>query len=488
MVVDNFVKQAQRNPNMSALKTRDNSITYQQLMEKVYEMASYINDMGLDRNEPIGLAFPNSIEFVALMFACELNGHPSVLFGAALKSSELCYHVQNLGLRMVLACSRLTSEMEMTGARKILSMEQNIDCWRFEGQSVTGEFVNGDFICQLTSGTNGIPKAVIRTEEAVWREIFDIAKTFELSEKDIVLTIPPIHHSYGLIGGTLTPLCFGATTILLDGFMPAEVINVIETEHTSILFAVPFMYHILNKSMQMRVADFSSLRLCLSAGAPMSRDIASEFLKYSGKFICQDYGSTEAGTICLNLNTNEYEKAVGLPLGDHDIKIVGEHSIQLPVGETGEIWIKSGATARCYLYPKSLNDIAFNGKWFNTGDLGYVDKDGYIYIIGRKSSMINVAGLKVDPAEVEKVISKIPGVEEVAVVGIDSETSGQVIKAVIAVSIDIGEINVVQFCKKHLSDYKIPRIIQFVKDLPKTTTGKVLRKHLIFGEEDKNAC
>ncbi len=484
MLVKKFIVQAERVENNIALKTRNGEWTYGQLLKQIHEMTESVYYGGLHRLEPIGVALPNSVEFIRVLFANRFLKHPSVLLGTALKPWELRYHVENAGIRRVFASPALALTMREAGAVEQISVDPFIDCWQFRVEPATKCFLEDDFIYQLTSGTNGIPKAAVRTEEAVLSEVVDTVGAIRLTREDVVLTIPPIHHSYGLIGGTLAPLYTGSRLVLLDGFIPAEVVNVIEAERVTILFAVPFMYHLLNRTVLQHSVDFSSLRLCLSAGAPMSLDIARAFYDRFNKVICQDYGSTETGVICLNLDPEGHSRSVGVPVGNKLVRVFDEDERPLPTGSPGGIKVKSNATARAYLYPRQLNEIAFHDGWYDTGDLGYVDLDGYVYVSGRKSSLINVAGLKVDPVEVENVIAEIPGVKEVAVVGVNSHSTGQVVKAVVVTSRPLDEFTIVQFCKQRLAHFKVPRIIEFMKELPRSATGKVLRKYLAYGEGD----
>lgn len=477
MVVNKFLTQAEKSKDEVALKTRAGEWTYEQLKDAVLEMSEVIQKNGLEDNEPIGIAFANSFEFVVMLLAASYSGRASLLLGARLKAREISHHISITSLKVVYAAKSMEAVMSEAGAKKINSHNADINCWRFEQQKNTQDFVEGDFICQLTSGTNGLPKIAVRTEDAVWNEIYETANMLDITEKDSFLTIPPIHHSYGLIAGTLLPLCYGAKLTLLDGFMPSEVIDIVTKQKPSLLFAVPFMYHLINSALSSKKADFLSLRYCISAGAPMKQEVADEFYKRFDCSISQDYGSTEIGVICLNTDTINNPNSVGVTVSG-DIKIVDEHGNELPRDVKGEIILKSKSTARAYIYPKELNQTAYNKEWFRIGDIGYVDKDGYVHVCGRKSSIINVAGLKVDPSEVENIIAQIEGVIEVAVIGIESNSSGQVVKAVISASQPLEEAKIIHHCKKNLSDYKIPRIIKFVKELPRGQTGKVLRKYL----------
>lgn len=469
---------AYRDSGKVILKTCNHVVTYKQLAERILQMKDCICSYGMENQEPIGLAFPNSMEFVTSMLAAELAGHPAVLLGAMLKPREINFHIRHSGTRIVLANSSLSQYMHEAGGELTGSLFDTIECWRFDNENTSDKFKSGDFICQLTSGTNGISKGVVRTSEAVFTEVNETIHEIKLNDRDIVLTIPPIHHSYGLIAGILAPLCSAAQVILLDGFISADVKKIIETERATILLAVPFMYHLLNQMKGIQQTDFSSLRLCLSAGAPMHEEVAKTFQRCFGKIVSQDYGSTETGVMCLNFNPDKITNTVGKPVGSRLIRTFGENGEILPYGEKGELRTLSKADTRAYIYPEELNKTAFKDGWLGLGDIGWVDTNGYVYVSGRKSNMINVAGMKVDPEEVEKVIMAIPGIKETAVVGVNASVGGHVVKAfIVAEDKSMDKSLIIQHCRKNLSSFKIPRSIEFIEELPRSQTGKILRKH-----------
>ncbi len=461
------------------LKTRSGSWTINEIIQDINEAANRIESFGMQPNEPLGLAFPNCREFIIFLLACEMTGHPAVLLGAMLKPREIIYHVKNSGIKKMLASPRLSKFMEEAGGVKQDKTLLSEDFWLFENKEVKG-LAFGDVVCQLTSGTNGMSKGVIRTSVAILSELETVINELKLTDEDTVLVIPPIHHAFGLMLGALPALCSGARLILMDGFIPADVRKTIEEEKVSAVFAVPFMYHLLNQSTLSSSPDFSSLRVCVTGGASLHHDVTKAFLDRFGQVIYNSYGSTETGAMTISKDTFCCANAVGKPLANRDIRAFDENGILLPPGETGLLFSKSEANARRYLYPENLNEDAFRNGWYNTGDMGSVDEDGVVYVAGRKNNMINVAGLKVDPSEVEEVIAGIDGIKEVVVVGINNGAGGHVVKAVIVSDkVVVDKKHILDVCKKNLADYKLPRVIEFVDQLPRSQTGKILRKCLI---------
>ena len=487
---DLLAKAANQFPDKQALITNARALSYHQLLCDVDSAAECLNQLGLMKNEPIGIAYHNSIEFVTLLFACAKLKIPAVLLGVYLKQSELMYYIKNIGIGKVIASNDMDSVMRGAGRRIELLEKTSFNFWSFP-ENCKAQFNDGDLYCQLTSGTNGMSKASIRTEEAIINEIKNTIEIMQFTHNDSFITLTPIHHSYGLIAGTLAPLTLGAQLYLAVNFVPADIIHEIDTRQSTVMLAVPYMYHLFsqtirNRNVKLPAEHLLSLRYCISAGASMHETVESEFYDVFGKKITQDYGSTETGVMCINKNLIQYKSSVGVPVGDSQIKAFNDAGEALPENKTGELRIKSKSTARAYIYPVELNQDAFHDGWFSTGDLGYVNSTGCVFVVSRKTNIINVAGMKVDPIEVENIIMKIPGVVEAAVVGVDMGPSGQAVKAYIVSERKIDDMDIVLFCKENISHFKIPKYIEFVDKLPKSQTGKVIRKYLI-GSDHENS-
>jgi long-chain acyl-CoA synthetase len=244
------------------------------------------------------------------------------------------------------------------------------------------------------------------------------------------------------------------------------------------------MYDMLTRTYLEEKVDFSSLRICFSAGAKLSAKVAEDFTGRFGVRINQQYGSTETGTMAVNLYPDGFDdvNSVGLPLPGREMKVVDENHHELPGGEEGEIKILSPGNTKGYLHLEELNNEKFRDGWYFTGDIGRMDSNGNIYITGRKIAFINVAGLKVDPFEVEGALLSIDAIKECAVVGKQDETKHrEIVKAFVVIDKEkeITVKNVKKACKERLADYKVPQEIEFVNELPKSPTGKILMKYLL---------
>ncbi len=334
----------------------------------------------------------------------------------------------------------------------------------------------GDFIGQLTSGVDDPSRIAVRTHTAVWTEIERSAEAFRLTAHDTVFVLSAISHSYGLIGGTLAPLCHGARVILADRFVPDEVFRTARRLRPTLLLTTPVGYRALTDASEGTREDLASVRLCLSAGAPLPRDVDDRFAGRFGSRICQDYGTTEVGLICLRLAwTPQRAHSVGQPLPHISLTIV-DGSELLP-GRRGEVVVRSSALARGYLGMQPIGASGLTDDRFATGDLGWLDGKGDLFLAGRKTSLIHVAGAEIDPAEVEAVIGTLPGVREVAVVGVPGPPPGERLKAVV-VAEGITAAGIRQHCRGRLADRAVPEIIEFREAIPRTPAGKVLRRVL----------
>ena len=261
------------------------------------------------------------------------------------------------------------------------------------------------------------------------------------------------------------------------------MLELIEQEQITILPAVPYIFNTLAETPIDTPADLSSLKLCFSAGNFLSKDIFDKFRERFGVPVRQLYGCTEAGSIAINLDEQPEKtfSSVGRPLQNIKIKIVNDQGDELSVGEIGEVLIESMALTSGYYNMPELNQQAFKNGAFSTGDLGKIDSAGRLYITGRKKILIDTGGRKVDPIEIEDVLLAHSKIEEAVVVGMQGFFAGEIIKAVIVTkgSEDCQAQEISSHCKERLAEFKVPKIIEFREEIPKSPLGKILRKALV---------
>jgi long-chain acyl-CoA synthetase len=243
---------------------------------------------------------------------------------------------------------------------------------------------------------------------------------------------------------------------------------------------VPFNFRLMAEAPA--GADLASLRLLFSAGTALPRPSFEAFGERFGLLVRQLYGSTEAGFMTANLDPDPVAtfESVGTPAGDVEIRIVDEDGDTLPPGEEGEVLVNSPAMTEGYSDMEDLNREAFRDGYFHTGDLGRLDDEGRLYLTGRKKLLIEVGGYKVDPIEVQDVVVAHPKVREAVVVGAEGRVEGEeLVKAVVVPDEDVDDRELVEFCRERLANFKVPQIVEFREEIPKSPLGKVLRKYLV---------
>lgn len=476
MIYKAIMDNVKRVPEKIALIDNGTEISYKIFGETIHAIEHEMAEMLFDK-EPIGICMDNALEFLTCLCAADNLNHPVLLLNTSFGNSEIIYHLKNAHVRYVICFEKMAKTFQNFGGR-LIKRYSRLYFYEFSIEIDTKKYKNGDYICQLTSGSEGESKGVIRTKQQVWQEIQETLLLTGLEENDIFFTIPSLCHSYGLIAGAILPLVLGATLILTNKFNAAGTTKIISKYHVSILFMVPFMYELILKAQCDDKVELSSLRMCFSAGAALPEYVSRKFHDLFNIYIVSDYGSTETGVMCINTEPMKKPDSVGKVVGNRQIVVVDDNGNILKSNEVGKILTKSDCNLRCYLYPERFNEN-FQQGWLRIGDVGYIDEDNFVYIIKRDRNFINVGGEKVDPYEVEKIIQEIPEVHEVVVVGQPSDLYGEVVKAVVVKSGDINKIQIVQYCLNRISAYKIPKIIEFVDSIPKNSSGKILKKYMI---------
>jgi long-chain acyl-CoA synthetase len=469
---------AHTSPERLALIDSSRVLTFGQLCAGISSCASLLSAHGVGEQQAIGLLLPSCATFAAALLGIAKVGSSAILFPPTLTSTELLQYCQETGTQLILSDPAHRALATTAGGRVVENGPADLQVVRFDIPPATA-LQRGDFLGQLTSGADSLPKVAIRTAAAVWNEIEDFADEIALTARDAVLVLSSIVHSYGLIGGTLAPLCRGTCVILRDRFVPQEVLELIHHERPTILYAVPVMYRALTTAPSSGAKELASLRLCFSAGAPLPRDVDDGFALRFGRRISQNYGTTEAGVISARLEwTPRLRESVGRPVRHRTVTIVNADGRPQRTGSVGGVMVQSPALARAYLIKEGeCGPTALDGGRFRTGDLGWMDEDGHLFLAGRTSQIIHIAGATIDIAEVEAVITGLPGVQEVAVVRVPHHDREDGLKAVV-VAKGISRADVLQHCRRHLSRIGVPKIVEFRAALPRTPAGKILRRAL----------
>jgi acyl-CoA synthetase (AMP-forming)/AMP-acid ligase II len=326
-----------------------------------------------------------------------------------------------------------------------------------------------------TSGTTGTPKGAVReTGGGETAALLGVLSMVPFDEDDVVLVPAPLFHAFGLLTFSLT-LLVGATTVLPDGFDAAETFGLVERHRATGLAAVPVM---LRRMLQTddpaaEEADLSSLRALLASGDAMPPELRADIAERFGPVLHDLYGSTEAGWVAVATPEVLADRpdSAGRTVPGVEVRILDEDEREVAAGEHGEIHVTSAARFKGYTHESSSDDGAVA-----TGDLGYVDEDGLVYVAGRADDMVIIGGENVYPVEVEAVIDQIDAVDDAAVIGVDDEDLGQVLAAFVTGEVAPDQVR--DRCKQELASFKVPRQVEVLDSLPRTTTGKLRRGEL----------
>jgi long-chain acyl-CoA synthetase len=477
----------------AAVIYRDRTFTFRTIDEQVEYLFDRLAKRVITDQPRIGILADNNPLFVCSLLAVARIGASAVLFSTYLKKYEIQDCVEEAGIQLLITDKKLDDTVENLPLEKSLvhsgtnSVLADHSIWYIsqptkdvDDSQHSERLRDREFILQFTSGVSGKSRLVSRSYSNVIDEIMKFSNTVAVTKEDVFICPVPLFHAYGLINGFLPSFHMGSRLILMEKFVPNDFIILVEKYRPTLFLGVPFMYSLLGQTFLPEKVDFSCFRFCFSAGAKLSEDAARDFTSRFGVRPSQLYGSTETGIISVNLYEDGFSdvNSVGKPIEGRVVRIVDDVDQALPTGEGGEIKIRSTATTKGYLNREELNREVFNDGWFFTGDVGKLDDEGNLYVVGRKSSFINVAGLKVDPSEVENVLVLNDAVVECAVVGVPRQGVGETVKAYMVLQKDISRREIWSFCRERLADHKVPREIEFVPELPRSPTGKILKKYL----------
>jgi long-chain acyl-CoA synthetase len=442
-------------PHGEAIVYGDRRISHGELLARVECVAEGLRERGIRSGDAVGLVLPNGPAFVTAFLAITGIGAIVVPLNPQFKVDELAFCLNACGARHVIADDGEVEAMVEAGSQG----------------PIEPRLPEETCLYQFSSGSTGRPKRLARTHGNLWAE----AESYTwIGSDDRLFCAVPLFHTYGLGCCLVSAVRNGATLVFLDSSYPfvlsrTRALQLLERERATVFPGVPFHYrHLADAPVD---ADLSALRLCFSAGTALPQDVFDAFLERFGIAVRQLYGSTETGTLTVNLEPDPVATAasVGAPTGRVRVRV-----------ESGEVVVSSPAMTRGYADDPELTGHAFRGGWFHTGDLGWLDDVGRLHVTGRRKLLIEVAGHKVDPIEIEDVLAVHPSVREAVVVGVPDGTRGEEsVKAVIVPANGVHEREVIEFCQQRLANFKVPRIVEFRDEIPRSPLGKILRKYLV---------
>ncbi|MEZ4288281.1 MAG: AMP-binding protein [Polyangiales bacterium] len=459
------------------------------LQQRASAIASLLADIDCKPGDKIALYLDNSIEFVDVFFGVLMSAMTVVPIPISYTPPEIGARLRHSNSRAIIV--RNADTLKSNKWRHALDLKRIIaldDCPKQGSKNLQStndidvKHVDPDDIAMLlyTSGTTGSAKAACISHRALTTHTKALVRdSLQLQNGDKVLGVLPFTHSYGLRMTVLAPLIAGATTYFHTEFDPLRSLETICSENIDWIAAVPTMFSAWANCES--APKPTSLRWCLSAGAPLSIDIGARAEKALNASIRQGYGLTEATFCTINAPPDDaIAESVGKPVGDVSIRIVDASANDVPQGTSGEVWVHGSNLMRGYLDDvQDTAEVLANG-WLRTGDVGYLDEFGRLYLIDRIKDVVLVGGRNVYPAEVENILTQHPSVAQAAVFGIPHDHYGEEIVA--AIVLHPGTKPTVEdldkWIRERLANFKVPRRYFFIDSFPTTASGKISKREL----------
>ena len=496
---------AKHHANTVFINYYDEIVTYNDLDIRTDSFASYLDETGIKKGDVISFMMGNSPAFFDVLLGTQKTGAIGCPISCWWQAEEVTYLVKDCQPKVLIIDSeylQIINEIkdQIPSVKKILvNTESDLSAeFPFEKLPEIIKQYSGkknplspkpDDIASLmyTSGTTGNPKGVMLTHESIICASRIKTLHIPVSPGEKALCVLPLFHSGGLNDLAFSSIYAAATIVLRKNFSAKEFWDCVEKYQINAFYIVPTMWNILLRIEESKKVDTSTLRFGLSGAAPIPPEQLDECERRFHVPILEAYGLTEnTGGITSNQINNRKNRSIGKLLPELELKIAGDNKEDLPAGEIGEIAVKGQTVMKGYWNKPEATIETIQDGWLYTGDIGYSDDDGFLYIVDRKKDMIIRGGVNVYPKEIENIIVTHPKVDEAAVIPEAHDKYGQVGKACIVVKRgeNLTENEIIEFCKKKLAEYKIPNSFLFRASLPKNAVGKIVKKQLI--EEIEN--
>ena len=487
-----LIAHARREPDRVALRIDDEVVTYGDLVARAARGAREMLAAGVTPGGTVAVMVPNSVEFFVALHAAGRIGAITVPINVHFKADEVGWIVRDSGAQAVVVSRELVAALaDVDDVARIV-----IDDGWAKDDGTDGDFEDdgaevavadpGDgwpTTMAYTSGTTGRPKGVAIGEDDFRRRAVGVAASgerWELGPDDVHLLVGPSYHS-GPGFWAQMHLAFGGSVVIMANWDAAGALALIERHGVTNTHMVPanFSRLLALPERQRNRYDLSSLKIVVHAAAPCPVDLKREFMDFVGADkVWEYYGASEGGgTVISPQEWISHPGSVGRPFPGNEFVILDDDGNPLPPGGAGTVWVKPAASSFEYHNDPAKTAEAHRDGFFTVGDAGYLDEDGYLYLTDRKADMVISGGVNIYPREIEECLFRHPGIVDCAVLGVPDDEWGEVLYAVVQRSDpDLDEAGVVEWVRERLADYKRPRIVELVDELPRDPNGKV-RKH-----------
>ena len=526
---DILEKSCQRFADLPAYSNMGVTLRYRDIDRLSRDFGAYLQGLGLDKGARVAIMMPNVLQYPIALFGALRAGLTVVNVNPLYTPRELEHQLNDSGSTVIVIIENfahtLQEVLDKTPVKTVITTElgdlfpfpkrplvnfvvkhvkKMVPAWRIPGavpfrqalsqgagQTLTDVPLNHDDIAflQYTGGTTGVSKGAMLTHGNMVANLQQASAWLSPSSKpaeETIITALPLYHIFSLTANCLTFMKVGGHNILITNprDMPGFVKELSKVRFTGIS-GVNTLFNGLLHTPGFERLNFSALKLCLSGGMALQRAVAERWKQVTGVSLIEGYGLTETSpAVTFNpLTLPEYNGSIGLPMPSTELSIRNDEGQELGLGEAGEICVRGPQVMRGYWNrPEETAQVMTRDGYLRTGDIGYVDERGYVRIVDRKKDMILVSGFNVYPNEIEDVAAHHPGVLEVAAVGVPDEKSGEAVKLVVVKKDPaLTAEALIEHCRQQLAGYKIPRLVEFRTELPKTNVGKILRRLLREG-------
>jgi long-chain acyl-CoA synthetase len=524
-----FEKACQTYADKVAYISMGREITYRQLDVEAREFAGWLQSKGMKKGDRVALMMPNILQYPVALFGTLRAGCVVVNCNPLYTPRELEHQLKDSGAAAIVIVENfahtlqqvishtavkhvvVTSMGEKLGGLKgaivnfvVRRIKKMVPAWHLPGAISfktalaqgrksgfkTVALTQGDLaFLQYTGGTTGVSKGAMLTHANIASNVtqaYSWIKPVVREGEEMIITALPLYHVFALTANCLTFLMIGARNLLIAN--PRDIPGFVKEWRkypVTVVTGVNTLFNALLNNAEFGKLDFSTMRVTLGGGMAVQGPVAERWRKVTGVPLLQAYGLTETSPAAtINpLDMNEFNGAIGLPISSTEISIRDDYGSEVPQGQVGEICIKGPQVMKGYWQrPEETANVFYPDGSLRTGDMGYVDKQGFVFLVDRKKDMILVSGFNVYPNEVEEAVAMHPGVSDVAAIGVPDEHSGEAVKIfVVRKDPAVNERMLIAHCRSVLTGYKVPKYIEFRDDLPRTNVGKILRRALKEG-------